>query len=116
VQRAFVAPRAGWVQRVATRDVGLACIELGGGRHKTGDAIDPRVGFTQVAAPGDRVEAGGVLAMVHAASEADADMACRSLEAIFILDEARPEPAPVLVARVGHALANREQTVSARSR
>jgi thymidine phosphorylase len=116
VLRPFVAPRAGWVQRVATRDMGLACIELGGGRHKTGDAIDPRVGFTQVAAPGERVEAGGVLAMVHAANEADADMACRSLEAIFTLAEAKPEIPPVLVARVGHALANREPAAKAGTR
>ena len=116
VQRPFVAQRGGWVQQVATRDMGLACIELGGGRHKAGDAIDPRVGFTKVAAPGDRVEAGGVLALVHAANEADADMACRSLEKIFTLADARPETTPVLVARVGQALGNREQAAKAGAR
>ena len=52
-------------------------------------------------------------AMVHAASEADADMACRSLEKVFGLGEERPEISPVLVARVGHALMNRETKASA---
>ena len=45
VERALPAPRSGWVQRVATRDIGLASIELGGGRHKAEDTVDPRVGL-----------------------------------------------------------------------
>jgi thymidine phosphorylase len=101
VQRALHAAKGGWIHRVATRDLGLACIELGGGRHKADDLVDPRVGFTQVAAPGDRVEAGDVLARVHAATESDAERVCRLLEAAFALADAPPEPSPILVARVG---------------
>src|SRR5258708_2741138 len=62
VQRPLLAARSGWVHRVATRDLGLACIELGGGRHTAEDTVDPRVGFTRVPAPGERVEAGHVRA------------------------------------------------------
>ena len=114
VQRPLVSRRGGWVRAMATREVGLACIELGGGRRIASDAIDPRVGFTQVAAPGDRIEAGGVLATVHAASESDAEAAIRSLEQVFTLSEEQPEPAPVLVARVGQGLPHREQAASLR--
>ena len=113
VQRAFLAQRGGWVHGVATREVGLACIELGGGRRKAGDGVDPRVGFTQVAAPGDRVEAGSALAMVHAAAESDAQIACRSLEKAFEVADERPETPPVLVARVGRAPMNRQRSASA---
>lgn len=101
VKRPLVAARAGWIRSIATRDLGLACIELGGGRHKAEDSIDPRVGFTQVAAPGERVEAGATLAMVHAASEADAELACKLLMDSFVVGEEPPEPTPILVARVG---------------
>jgi thymidine phosphorylase len=101
VQVDLVAPRAGWVQRVATREIGLACIELGGGRHKDSDTVDPRVGFTQVAAPGDRVEKGDVLARIHAASDADAEQARALLANVFALSETAPQPSPLLVARVG---------------
>jgi thymidine phosphorylase len=101
VKRALAAPKGGWVHRVATRDLGLACIELGGGRHRAEDSVDPRVGFTHVAAPGDRVEAGGVLAMVHAARESDAQGVCRLLEGAFVIADAPPETSPILVARVG---------------
>ena len=103
VRRPLVAPRAGWVQRVATRDIGLACIELGGGRHMAEDKIDPRVGFTDVAAPGDRVEAGDMLAMVHAASESDAQVACTLLASAFAIGDEQPTLPPLLVARVAGA-------------
>ena len=101
VQRPLTASKSGWIHRVATRDLGLACIELGGGRHKSEDSVDPRVGFTRVVAPGDRVEAGGVLAMVHAASEADADTVAKLLENAFSIADEAPQPSPILVARVG---------------
>ena len=103
VQRPRVSERDRWVSHVATREVGLACILLGGGRRNAGDAIDPRVGFTRVAAPGDRVERGGILAMVHAASEADADAARHSLASAFTVADAPPQAAPVLIERAGVA-------------
>ena len=110
VQRALAAERGGWVSRVATREIGLALIVLGGGRRKSEDAIDPRVGFTEIAAPGDRVERGGVLAVVHAASEADAQAACRALSSVFTIADAAPEPAPVLIERMGPAAARPQRT------
>jgi thymidine phosphorylase len=110
VQRPVAAGRGGWVSGVATREIGIACIELGGGRRKSEDAIDPRVGFTQVAAPGDRVEAGGVLAMVHAANEADALAASRSLEKFFTIADAAPHVPPVLVERMASQPARMQKT------
>jgi thymidine phosphorylase len=101
VKRPLLARRAGWVAGVATRDLGLACIELGGGRHKADDPVDPRVGFTQVAAPGDRVEAGAALALVHAANESDADRVCNLLVDAFAIADEVPKAPPILVARVG---------------
>jgi thymidine phosphorylase len=101
VKRPLLAARGGWIQKVPTREIGIACIELGGGRHMAEDKIDPRVGFTQVVAPGDRVEAGTILAMVHAASESDVENVRGLLDGAFIIADAPPEPTPVLVARIG---------------
>jgi thymidine phosphorylase len=100
VQRPFRAASDGWVQRVATRELGLAVIELGGGRSGAGDAIDPRVGFTQLAALGDRVAAGDVLAIVHAATDADAEAALARLPRIIHVGDAPPADQPVLITRV----------------
>ncbi len=110
VQRPLVAPRSGWVQGIETRDIGVACVVLGGGRRKTDDHVDPRVGFTQVAGRGDRVEAGGTLAMIHAAREADAQAAMKSLAGAFTIGDAAPQAFPLLVERMGAAPRPRERS------
>jgi thymidine phosphorylase len=112
VEHAVVAERDGWIGSVATRDLGLACIVLGGGRRKSEDAIDPRVGFTQVASPGDRVERGSLLAKVHAARESDADEAGRTVAAAFTIADAPPQLPPLLVARVGPEVIRHERRSS----
>jgi thymidine phosphorylase len=77
VQRAVRAAQGGWVAGMATRDIGLLVIELGGGRRVASDAVDHRVGLADVAGVGQRVEAGDVLAVVHAADVSAAELACR---------------------------------------
>ncbi len=43
------AERAGFVQAIATRELGLAVVALGGGRTRPEDAIDHAVGLTELA-------------------------------------------------------------------
>ncbi len=85
--------RDGPVAGVATREIGLAVIGLGGGRTRPEDGIDPRVGFTQLARPG---EAGDLLGIVHAADESAADRGEAALRAAYRTGEAAPEGAAVL--------------------
>jgi len=60
------APAAGWLAEIRADAVGLAVVELGGGRQKKGDSIDYAVGIVLEAKVGDRVEAGQPLCWVHA--------------------------------------------------
>ena len=53
------------VARVATREVGLLAIELGCGRTKKDDVIDPSSGFRVKKKPGDAVERGEPLLVVE---------------------------------------------------
>ena len=91
------APRTGWVTGMATRDIGLALIVLGGGRRVATDAIDHAVGMADFVQVGQRLALADTLAVVHAAS-ADAAQACAQalLEHIHIGDAA-PATAPVLI-------------------
>jgi thymidine phosphorylase len=74
------AERDGVVAGVDVRALGLAIIDLGGGRRREDEAIDHAVGLTEVAAPGERVGPHGrPLAIVHAR---DADSAARAAESI----------------------------------
>ncbi|PMR74593.1 thymidine phosphorylase [Billgrantia endophytica] len=78
VVRAVYPERAGRVQRMDTRALGLAVVTLGG-RRTPDDAIDPAVGLAQIAAIGDSVDAERPLAWIHARSEMDADRAAARL-------------------------------------
>ena len=74
------AERDGVVAGIDVRAIGLAIIDLGGGRHREDEAIDHAVGLTEVAAPGERVGPHGrPLALVHARDE---DAAARAADAI----------------------------------
>ena len=46
---------------------------------KTSDAINPAVGFSGIKKTGERISKGEPLLRIHAASDADADAAARSL-------------------------------------
>ncbi|MBT3068404.1 thymidine phosphorylase [Rhodoferax sp. U11-2br] len=97
VTLAVPAPRSGFVTSMATRDIGLAVVELGGGRRLASDTVDPRVGFTDFAQIGQAAQAGEPLALVHAADVASAERARASLLSLIHIGDTAPELAPVLV-------------------
>ena len=94
VQRDVAAPRAGWVQHIDVRALGLAVVAMGGGRRHGGERIDPRVGLTHVAVPGQRLAAGEPLARVHAADAGAADAAADAVVGAFVLAETPPQGLP----------------------
>jgi thymidine phosphorylase len=94
------APMAGWVQRKATRDIGLLVVELGGGRRRAIDRIDHRVGFSRLVSIGQRVEHGDPLGWVHAATATAAQHAAEGLTRCIEIGEAPAPPQPVLIERV----------------
>jgi thymidine phosphorylase len=64
-----------------TRAIGLAVIELGGGRRQPSDRIDPRVGFSDILPEGTHVTRGDTLARVHSADDTAARAAAQSFRA-----------------------------------
>ena len=98
--------RAGFVLAIEAREIGLAVVELGGGRARATDAIDPAVGLTALAGIGAEVSLDAPLAIVHARDEAHAEAACRRLRAAYHIDDAPPAKlADPVVARVGRGAA-----------
>jgi len=74
----------GQVRGVAVRDVGVAVLELGGGRLREDEGIDHAVGLVDVAGLGEEVGAGGrPLAVVHARDETSARRAAERVRAAF---------------------------------
>lgn len=59
------AATSGWVSRVDARVVGQAVVDLGGGRQRKEDVIDPAVGVEVLVEVGDQVESGQPVFRVH---------------------------------------------------
>ncbi len=97
-----VPPSAdGWLCELDVRAVGMAVVALGGGRTAAGDVIDHRVGFSACAGPGDRVGRDLPLALVHAGSEQDAELASAVLQSAAVIGDQPPESGDVVLDRVG---------------
>jgi thymidine phosphorylase len=92
--------RRGFVTEIDVRAVGLAVVELGGGRARAADSIDPAVGLTELAPIGAEVGPHAPLARVHARVPDQAEAAVRRLRAAYRLDEAPLAPADPVIERI----------------
>jgi pyrimidine-nucleoside phosphorylase len=80
VVRDVLAGTNGQVLRFDAGQVGQAALELGAGRGKASDRIDPRVGFDALVKVGQHVTKGDRIARVHAADEESAARAAAALQ------------------------------------
>ena len=95
--------RAGTVERMATRDLGVAVVALGGGRTRPQDAVDHAVGLTGLAGLGERVGGDRPLAIVHARDEAAAEAAAQAVRRAYAIGDHVPPRAPIVLERIGAA-------------
>ncbi|MBB3952737.1 thymidine phosphorylase [Aureimonas jatrophae] len=100
VHLAVSAGEAGTVRAVDARALGLAVVQLGGGRTRAEDPVDPAVGLTDLAAIGQRVERGDALALVHARDRASAEAAVAAVRAAYDVGEATAA-GPAVIGRIG---------------
>jgi thymidine phosphorylase len=93
------ADEDGFISSIRTRELGLAVIELGGGRRVASDAIDHRVGLSQLLGKGARADRATPLCLVHAADEASFERAATLIKNAYIPGE-RPGESATLLARI----------------
>jgi pyrimidine-nucleoside phosphorylase len=91
----------GYVQSVDAMTVALAALRLGAGRVKAEDAVDHAVGFTQLVKIGERVQAGDVLAVVHANDEAKLAEAQAEIAKAVVIGDAAVTPVPLIDSVIG---------------
>jgi len=91
---------AGVVERIDTRAVGIAVVDLGGGRRRPEDDVDPLVGLTDVAALGEAVDGQRPLCRVHARTQEQAEAAATRIRAAFTLRANAVKPTPIVVERI----------------
>jgi thymidine phosphorylase len=100
IQRPVFADRPGYLAAKDVRAIGLAVLELGGGRRRVEDRIDHRVGLTEVLGLGEPVGPDRPLAIIHAADEAAAERAAAAIRAAIRLSENRAAPGPAVAHRL----------------
>ena len=89
------APSAGFIGRIDTERIGLAVIEMGGGRRVKTDKIDHAVGLEMLVRIGDEVASGQALARVFCRT-ADRDKAHAMIADAMTIQDSRVEP-PLLI-------------------
>ena len=100
VQIEVKAESEGHVEGIDALEVGLAAIELGAGRMRKEDKVDPAAGFVIAAHVGDRVAAGDPLVTVHARSQNLVDRVSARLRGAWKLSDSLVRRPPHVLARV----------------
>ncbi|WP_417422925.1 thymidine phosphorylase [Hoeflea sp.] len=90
---------AGYVAGYDTRGVGLAVVELGGGRTRPSDPVDHAVGLSGLLPIGTRIEKDTPIAIIHARDEAQVETARQHLHKAIRITETMSQPTPVILGR-----------------
>lgn len=95
-----VSESDGFITAIDGRILGEAVVHLGGGRLRDGDRINPSVGLSDLAGLGESVGRGVPLALIHAATEAEAEAAARSLAKAYRIGTSAPEEPPLILKKI----------------
>ncbi len=88
VVKSLYAENDGWVKSIDVLELGITARDLGAGRLKKEDVIDPAVGLVLYKRVGDKISKGELIADIHASSAKSAEEgAARLLGSLEIVEE-----------------------------
>jgi thymidine phosphorylase len=96
ITKPVFADRTGTVSSIKTRDLGLAVIELGGGRRVASDTINHAVGLDQLLGKGAAVDAKSPLCTIHAQTEDEFARAASIVKSAYQIGEAGSSGANII--------------------
>lgn len=91
------ATEEGYIPAIDTRDIGLAVVELGGGRMRADQTIDHSVGLTEIAELGQKIFQGDTLCVIRGKSQGDAEQVADKLQSSFHLSSDPVELSPLVI-------------------
>jgi thymidine phosphorylase len=100
VRVAVAAPRAGYVSAIDALALGKLAIELGAGRTRADQAIDPAAGFVLGTTVGARVAKAETLITIHAATRGLAKHVRARVAEAFSVGSRRPRQRPLVLDRL----------------
>ena len=96
----FLSRGGGWIESIDALAAGYASLELGAGRLRKTDPIDPGAGIVIERQVGERVRSGEVLAILHTSSAERAETAAARLAGAWRLSEHEAARPSHILARV----------------
>ena len=96
----FRAPASGYLRRLDARAVGVAVWRLGAGRSRKEDAVSPTAGAVCVRKPGESVEAGEPVLVLHYDDPTRLEGALAALDGAVEVGPEPPEPRPLIIDRI----------------
>jgi thymidine phosphorylase len=100
VKHQVPAPAAGYLRRLDARAVGEAVWRLGAGRSRKEDPVSPTAGAVCLRKPGDEVESGEPVLVLHADDAARLHGALAALERAIEVGPEPADPRPLVVDRI----------------
>jgi thymidine phosphorylase len=100
VMREIPALQDGFITQIDGQALGHAVVHLGGGRLREGDRVNPSVGLSDLAGLGEEIGAGVPLGMVHAATEDQAEVAIRAVQAAYQIGTVALDDPPLVLKRI----------------
>ena len=95
------AMRSGFVSEIDAEKVARVALQLGAGREKAGDKIDPLAGVTLAVKVGDKVAVGAPLATLEKSSDPDGlERAAADLFKAFTISATAPEAKSLILERI----------------
>ncbi len=90
---------AGYVTAIDALEIGKSVVQLGAGRLKKEDAVDPRAGMKLAVKKGDAVEQNDLLATLYFNRGMDAEAVAARVKMAFSISDEKSKDAPLLIGR-----------------
>ncbi|RDV36851.1 thymidine phosphorylase [Bradymonadaceae bacterium TMQ3] len=90
----------GHINRMQAESVGIAAMELGAGRRRKEDTIDPAVGLVMNVKRGDKVEPGQPVVTIHYNDDRELDKVKQMLRDAIVIGEAPTDVPPLILDRL----------------
>jgi pyrimidine-nucleoside phosphorylase len=101
----------GYVEGINALEIGLACIELGAGRRKIKDKIDPNAGVVFRKKVGDPIQRGERVATIYADRREAVSSAKSRIEGAIGYSASKPLVRPLVLSRIEIDTANPENVI-----
>ncbi len=100
IEYEVISEQSGFISAIDSYEIGMIAVELGAGRLKKEDSIDPLAGIEVFKKIGDYVKSGETIARIHTNKSGIADVSARRYAQALTFNEDKPNPIKMITHRI----------------